>query len=108
MKIVTTIQEAKEQVKEWREQGLSVGLVPSMGYLHEGHASLMKEAKKQMDKVAVSVFVNPTQFGPDEDYDSYPRDLDHDIAVCEEALKEYEESGRKSKPIEELWQELGI
>lgn len=84
MKIVTTIQEAKEQVKEWREQGLSVGLVPSMGYLHEGHASLMKEAKKQMDKVAVSVFVNPTQFGPDEDYDSYPRDLDHDIAVCEE------------------------
>lgn len=84
MKIVTTIAEAKEQVKEWREQGLTVGLVPSMGYLHEGHASLMKEAKKQMDKVAVSVFVNPTQFGPDEDYDSYPRDLDHDIAICEE------------------------
>ena len=84
MKIVTTIAEAKEQVKEWREQGFTVGLVPSMGYLHEGHASLMKEAKKQMDKVAVSVFVNPTQFGPDEDYDSYPRDLDHDIAICEE------------------------
>lgn len=84
MKIVTTIQEAKEQIKEWKDQGLSVGLVPSMGYLHEGHASLMKAAVSQMDKVAVSVFVNPTQFGPNEDYDSYPRDLDHDIAICEE------------------------
>lgn len=84
MKIVTTIQEAKEQIREWKDQGLSVGLVPSMGYLHEGHASLMKAAVSQMDKVAVSVFVNPTQFGPNEDYDSYPRDLDHDIAICEE------------------------
>lgn len=84
MKIVTTIEEAKEQVREWKSQGLTVGLVPSMGYLHEGHASLMKAAVSQMDRVAVSVFVNPTQFGPNEDYDSYPRDLDHDIAVCEE------------------------
>lgn len=84
MKIVTTIEEVKEQVREWKSQGLTVGLVPSMGYLHEGHASLMKAAVSQMDRVAVSVFVNPTQFGPNEDYDSYPRDLDHDIAVCEE------------------------
>lgn len=84
MEIVTTIEEAKEQVREWKSQGLTVGLVPSMGYLHEGHASLMKAAVSQMDCVAVSVFVNPTQFGPNEDYDSYPRDLDHDIAVCEE------------------------
>ena len=82
MKIVTTIEEAKEQVREWKSLGLTVGLVPSMGYLHEGHASLMKAAVSQMDRVAVSVFVNPTQFGPNEDYDSYPRDLDHDIAVC--------------------------
>ncbi|MDO4554563.1 MAG: pantoate--beta-alanine ligase [Lachnospiraceae bacterium] len=84
MKVVTTVKEVKEQVKLWREQGFSVGLVPSMGYLHEGHASLMKTAKSQMDKVVVSVFVNPLQFGPNEDYDSYPRDLDHDIALCEE------------------------
>lgn len=85
MKIVNTIQEVREQVKEWRKQGLSVGLVPTMGYLHEGHKSLIDCAVAENDKVVVSVFVNPMQFGPKEDLESYPRDLDRDAALCEEA-----------------------
>ncbi len=85
MKIVETIQEVREQVKEWRKQGLSVGLVPTMGYLHEGHKSLIDCAVSENDKVVVSVFVNPMQFGPKEDLASYPRDLDRDAALCENA-----------------------
>lgn len=85
MKIVETIQEVREQVKEWRKQGLSVGLVPTMGYLHEGHKSLIDRAVAENDKVVVSVFVNPMQFGPNEDLASYPRDLQRDAALCEEA-----------------------
>lgn len=85
MKIVETIQEVRNQVKEWRMQGLSVGLVPTMGYLHEGHKSLIDRAVAENDKVVVSVFVNPMQFGPKEDLASYPRDLDRDAALCEGA-----------------------
>lgn len=85
MKIVETIQEVREQVKEWRKQGLTVGLVPTMGYLHEGHKSLIDCAVAENDRVVVSVFVNPMQFGPKEDLASYPRDLDRDAAVCESA-----------------------
>lgn len=85
MKIVETIQEVREQVKEWRRQGLSVGLVPTMGYLHEGHKSLIDRAVAENDRVVVSVFVNPMQFGPKEDLESYPRDLDRDAALCEQA-----------------------
>lgn len=84
MKIVETIQEVREQVKEWKKQGLSIGLVPTMGYLHEGHRSLMEAARKNNDKVVVSIFVNPMQFGPTEDLEAYPRDLDRDAALCEE------------------------
>ena len=85
MKIVGTVKEVREQVKEWKKQGLSVGFVPTMGYLHEGHKSLMDAARKGNDKVVVSIFVNPIQFGPTEDLATYPRDLDHDAALCESA-----------------------
>ena len=83
MKIVETVAEVREQVKAWRKEGLTVGLVPTMGYLHEGHQSLIAKACAQNDRVVVSVFVNPTQFGPNEDLESYPRDLKHDAALCE-------------------------
>ena len=85
MKIVHTVEEVRTEVKEWRKAGLSVGLVPTMGYLHEGHKSLIDRAVKENDKVVVSVFVNPMQFGPTEDLASYPRDLQRDAALCEDA-----------------------
>lgn len=83
MIISGTVRETREQIKEWKKQGLSVGLVPTMGYLHEGHQSLMEAAKQNNDRVAVSVFVNPIQFGPGEDFASYPRDFEKDAALCE-------------------------
>ena len=85
MKIVETIAEVREQVKQWRKEGLTVGLVPTMGYLHEGHKSLIDRAVAENDRVVVSVFVNPMQFGPSEDLESYPRDMDRDAALCEKA-----------------------
>ncbi len=85
MKIVKTIEEVRTEVRSWRAEGLSVGLVPTMGFLHEGHKSLIDRAVRENDKVVVSDFVNPTQFGPGEDLESYPRDLQRDAALCEEA-----------------------
>lgn len=85
MKIAATINEVRAQVKQWRQEGKTVGLVPTMGYLHEGHESLIKKAVEQNDAVVVSVFVNPMQFGPTEDLASYPRDLDADAKLCEAA-----------------------
>lgn len=85
MKIVAAVEEVREQVREWRKEGLSVGLVPTMGYLHEGHKSLIDKAVEQNDRVVVSVFVNPIQFGPGEDLATYPRDLERDAALCEAA-----------------------
>lgn len=84
IKIVHTIEEVRTQVKEWRKNGESVGLVPTMGYLHEGHQSLIKKSVEQNDKTVVSVFVNPMQFAPTEDLESYPRDLNADAELCTE------------------------
>ncbi len=84
MKVVKTIKEVRETVGEWRKQGLSVGLVPTMGYLHEGHQSLIKKSGEN-DRTVVSVFVNPIQFGPNEDFAAYPRDLERDTLRCEQA-----------------------
>lgn len=85
MKIVKTIEEVRGLVKAWRREGLSVGLVPTMGFLHEGHQSLILRAVAENDRVVVSDFVNPTQFAPGEDLESYPRDIERDAKLCEEA-----------------------
>ena len=84
MQIATTVKEVREQVKQWQKEGLTVGLVPTMGYLHEGHRSLIDRARKENDKVVVSIFVNPMQFGPNEDLEAYPRDLERDSKICED------------------------
>jgi len=83
--ILHTIAEVRAKVKEWKKQGLTVGLVPTMGALHAGHKSLIEKSVHKCDKTVVSVFVNPIQFGPNEDLDKYPRTLDADADMCEKA-----------------------
>ncbi len=85
MEITGSIREVRAQVKEWRRQGLTVGLVPTMGYLHEGHKSLIDRAVAENDRVVVSDFVNPIQFGVNEDLATYPRDIEADKRLCGEA-----------------------
>lgn len=82
--LVHTIKEVRDQVKQWKKEGLTVGLVPTMGALHNGHLSLIKKAVEKCDKVVVSVFVNPIQFCPGEDLDKYPRTLEADKKLCED------------------------
>ncbi len=89
MKIIETIAELKTALNEERNRGKSVGLVPTMGYLHEGHLSLMRAAELQNDVVVASIFVNPTQFGPNEDLDAYPRDLKRDLSLAESVGVDY-------------------
>lgn len=85
MRVVEKIKDVRATVKEWKAKGLKVGFVPTMGYLHEGHESLIKKASEENDRVVVSIFVNPIQFGPKEDLSTYPRDLDRDSKVCKSA-----------------------
>lgn len=82
MRIIETIKELRLALSEQKKAGKSIGLVPTMGYLHEGHLTLAKNAKDENDIVVMSIFVNPTQFGPNEDFESYPRDLQRDAELA--------------------------
>ncbi|HLR16541.1 MAG TPA: pantoate--beta-alanine ligase [Alcanivoracaceae bacterium] len=84
MNTVHLISDVRAQVKTWQQEGACIGFVPTMGNLHAGHMRLVEAAKKQCDKVIVSVFVNPTQFGPNEDFDTYPRTLEADQALLQQ------------------------
>jgi pantoate--beta-alanine ligase len=85
MRVITTIQEMQNEMKKQKSLAKSVGFVPTMGYLHEGHLTLLKKARLENDIVVLSIFVNPLQFGPTEDFSTYPRDFDRDqsLAECE-------------------------
>ncbi|MDD4028377.1 MAG: pantoate--beta-alanine ligase [Caldisericia bacterium] len=83
MTIVEDIQAMREIIQDWKHRNSSIGFVPTMGFLHEGHASLIRKARKQNDKVVVSIFVNPTQFGPNEDFENYPRNMENDTQQCD-------------------------
>lgn len=82
MKIIRRIDEMKNEISQWKNEGSSIGLVPTMGFLHEGHESLIRRAVSENDRVVVYVYVNPLQFGPNEDFEAYPRDLEKDSELC--------------------------
>ncbi|WP_378955283.1 pantoate--beta-alanine ligase [Pelosinus sp. sgz500959] len=85
MKIIETVEEMRHFIKQAKKEGKSIALVPTMGSLHEGHLTLMRQAKQACDIVVVSIFVNPTQFGPNEDFAKYPRDLTGDSQAAASA-----------------------
>lgn len=85
MELVRTVNEVRKIVKEWKSKGYKVGYVPTMGYLHEGHKSLILKSVSENDKTIVSIFVNPIQFGPTEDLESYPRDIERDKKLVSDA-----------------------
>lgn len=89
MKVITTIKDMQQEMKKEKQLGRSIGFVPTMGYLHEGHATLLGAARTENEVVVLSIFVNPTQFGPNEDFDTYPRDFDRDERVAKEANVDY-------------------
>ena len=89
MNIITTVQEMQQIASELRASGKKVGFVPTMGYLHEGHLTLLRQAKKENDIVMLSIFVNPLQFGPNEDLDRYPRDIERDERLAREVEVDY-------------------
>ena len=84
MRIIETISAMQAQSMEWRRKGFSIGVVPTMGALHDGHLSLLELSNAHADKTIVTIFVNPTQFAPGEDLDKYPRTFEQDKALCEE------------------------
>lgn len=83
MEFITIIENVRNTVNSWRKEGYTFGFVPTMGFLHEGHAALIDQARKNNDKVIVSIFVNPIQFGENEDLSTYPRDINSDKKLCE-------------------------
>lgn len=85
MKVINSIQQMKKMIHRYKKQGETIGFVPTMGYLHEGHLALVKQAKEENDFVVMSIFVNPAQFGPGEDYETYPRNEQRDFALATEA-----------------------
>src|SRR5437879_4781319 len=89
MKIIRTVKAVQKLTSKLRAEGKIIGFVPTMGYLHSGHVSLMRLAGKKADVVLVSIFVNPLQFGPNEDYKQYPRDLKRDEKLCKNAGVDY-------------------
>jgi pantoate--beta-alanine ligase len=106
MTICRTIEEMRAQVRDWRQAGLRVGLVPTMGYLHEGHMSLVDLAAQRAERVVLSIYVNPTQFGPGEDLDKYPRDFARDEALCRQRGVQalfYPESRAMYAPSHSTW-----
>jgi pantoate--beta-alanine ligase len=82
IRTVTTIGEMQALSEQWRKQGVSIGLVPTMGYFHDGHLSLIRQERQRCKVVVVSIFVNPIQFGVDEDFEQYPRDLERDSRMA--------------------------